>query len=89
MTRFTALCLHTAVAAAALISSAAFAQTTADARPAGKTRAEVVAETKAALQRGELQAGHEWGYDFPAVAPRNVQLAKTSNKAAVPATTQE
>lgn len=87
MNRFTALSLHIVVAAAALASSAAFAQSAADtqAQPAGKTRAEVVAETKAAIQRGEVQVGHEWGYDFPVVAPRNVQLAKTAAKT----TTQE
>jgi hypothetical protein len=70
---------------ATVVSTATFAQAApaavvpaAQAQPAGKTRAEVIAEMKAARLRGELQAGHDWGIDVPPVqrTNRQVQLTK-------------
>ncbi|QHI98433.1 DUF4148 domain-containing protein [Xylophilus rhododendri] len=76
MNRFALL----AIALSAAVSTASFAQSAA-AQPAGKTRAEVVAEMEAARARGELQAGHQWGIDVPPtpVARRQVQVAGSTN----------
>jgi hypothetical protein len=78
LTHLTLRIVIAAVAASAGVAS--FAQTTDAAQPAGKTRAEVVAETRAAYLRGELQAGHEWGIDVPPMTAerRAVLLAAKS-----------
>ncbi|WPB57401.1 DUF4148 domain-containing protein [Xylophilus sp. GOD-11R] len=84
MNRFSALAIAVVAASASLVSTASIAQVStvtapaAQAQPAGKTRAEVVAEMEAARLRGELQAGHPWGIDVPPVqtAGQKVQLAR-------------
>lgn len=48
---------------AALVGTSAFAQT-AQAQPAQKTRAEVIAELKAARANGEVSFGDHYGYDI-------------------------
>ena len=53
------------------------------AAPAGLTRAEVMAETQAAMARGELQPGHEWGIDVPPVRPPSQKLRADASAAGV------
>lgn len=94
MNRFSALAIAVVAASASLVSTASIAQVSTvtapatQAQPSGKTRAEVVAEMEAARQRGELQAGHQWGIDVPPVqtAAQKVQLARA--RAASPAQQQ-
>jgi hypothetical protein len=70
MNRFSSLAIATVAASAALFSTTGFAQS--DAAPAGKTRAEVMAETRIALRNGEIRDGHEWAM----YQPRQPQVAR-------------
>jgi len=63
MNRFSTFAIATVAASAALFSTAGFAQS--DAAPAGKTRAEVMAEARAALRNGEIRDGREWAQYQP------------------------
>lgn len=77
MNRTSALAIAAFAASATLFSGASFAQ--AAPAPAGKTRAEVIAETRAALRNGEIRDGHEWSMYQPQPAARQlpVKLATT------------
>ena len=68
----------TLAASATVFSGAALAQ--AASAPAGKTRAEVVAETRAALRNGEIRDGHEWAMYQPQPVARQqpLKLATTT-----------
>lgn len=70
MNRFSTLAIAAVAASAALFSTASFAQP--DAAPAGRTRAEVIAETRAALRNGEIRDGREWAQ----YQPRQPQAAR-------------
>lgn len=81
MNRFSTLATFAAAAvaaSAALLSTPAFAQ--AAPAPAGKTRAEVIAETRLALRNGEIRDGHEWAMYQPQPVARQVpvKLATTT-----------
>lgn len=78
MNRFSTLAIATFAASAALFSGASFAQ--AAPAPAGKTRAEVIAETKIALRNGDIGDAHEWAMYQPQPAARKVpvKLATTT-----------
>lgn len=74
MNRFSTLFLGLALGATTLLSTACAApagtpdvqgQVAQAGQPGGLTRAQVRAEAELARQRGELQAGHAWGYDIP------------------------